>query len=89
MVDFSKEVLIFVVEKVVDIVCYISEDLCMGLVDVEFIVIEFLDLDLYYLQVLDIEKVIKMVIEMEVVVMFYDNRIINFDGVLYNVNLGM
>lgn len=81
--------LIFVVEKVVDIVCYISEDFCIGLVDVDFIVIEFFDLDLYYFEELDIEKVIKIVIEVEVVVMNYDLCIINLDGVLYNVNLGM
>lgn len=53
IVDFSLFVFVLVVEKVVDIVCYISEDLCIGLVDVELMVMEFFDLELYYLILLD------------------------------------
>lgn len=87
--DLSLQVIVCIVQVVLDIVCYMLLDLCVGVVDKELLVFDVLDLDLFYLVEVILDEVIELVVCVEQVFLKVDKCIINIEGGSFNSYYGI
>lgn len=88
-IDLSLQVIVCIVQVVLDIVCYILLDFCVGVVDKELLVFDVLDFDLFYFVEVFLDEVIELVVCVEQVVLQVDKCIINIEGGSFNSYYGV